>query len=224
MTRGIVVLRPEPGNGATASALRERGQTVTQLPLFEVRPIIWTPPDPADHDALMLSSANTLRHAGAGLAALGTLPVLAVGKATATAAHAAGLDVVLTGAGHAADLVQAAQEAGYSRILHLGGRDAMTAAGGIIAQSLVVYASDSLAIDAAAAARLEGQVAMIHSARAGTALADIADTYRIDRATIRIAAISPAVAHACGEGWGQIAIAGTPTDAALADEAVRLTD
>ena len=57
----IAVLRPEPGNTATAAWLAAAGFTVRRLPLFEVRPIDWSPPDPADHDAIVFTSANALR-------------------------------------------------------------------------------------------------------------------------------------------------------------------
>ena len=86
MSRPIVVLRPEPGNRVTAAAIEGRGLRAIRLPLFAVQPVAWQAPDPAGFDALLLTSANAVRHGGAGLARLLSLPVFAVGEATADAA------------------------------------------------------------------------------------------------------------------------------------------
>jgi uroporphyrinogen-III synthase len=37
MTRSLAVLRPEPGNAATAARIEARGLTAIRLPLFEMR-------------------------------------------------------------------------------------------------------------------------------------------------------------------------------------------
>ena len=66
----VVVLRPEPGNTRTATALRALGMDVRQIPLFAVVPVDWTSPDPARFDALLLTSANAVRRAGIGVEAL----------------------------------------------------------------------------------------------------------------------------------------------------------
>src|SRR3546814_9776925 len=50
-----------------------------------------------DFDALLLTSAFAAREAGPEIARLATLPVYAVGDATARAAEAAGLTVAMTG-------------------------------------------------------------------------------------------------------------------------------
>ncbi len=79
----LAVLRPEPGNAATAARIAAAGARTIRLPLFAVGPLAWTPPDPAVHDALLLTSANAVRQAGPGLAGYRTLPVHAVGAAPA---------------------------------------------------------------------------------------------------------------------------------------------
>ena len=66
MTRPIAVLRPEPGNAATADRIAALGLAAIRLPLFEVRALDWAPPDPAGFDALLLTSANAPRLAGPG--------------------------------------------------------------------------------------------------------------------------------------------------------------
>jgi uroporphyrinogen-III synthase len=220
MSRAVAVLRPEPANGATAAVLEAAGVPVLRMPLFFVRPIAWVPPDPAGFDALLLTSANAVRHAGPGLAKLRALPVHAVGAATAAAARAAGLTVVATDTGGAAALVAAARDAGVGRALLLGGRERMLGAGGIVAQAVTVYASEPLALADDALASLAGTVALVQSARAGARLAALLNPDR--RATITLAAISPAAAGAAGAGWRQVAIAERP--AALIDLARALAE
>ena len=105
MTRTLAVLRPEPGNAATVARARAAGFATLSLPVFAVVPLAWDVPDPADYDALILTSANAVRHAGAGLDRLRVLPVFAVGARTAAAARAAGFDVAQTGCEDAAALL-----------------------------------------------------------------------------------------------------------------------
>lgn len=211
--RPVAVLRPEPGNAATAARLAAIGRQVIRLPLFAVRPLAWTPPDPADHDALLLTSANTLRHGGAGLAALRALPALTVGEATAQAARRAGFAVALTGSGDAAALLALAEARGYRHLLHLGGRERTVDAGGAIARAIDVYASEAIAPAMDGIAQLAGSIALLHSARAAARLAALVAPE--DRPAILLAAIGPAVATAAGGGWGGVAVADAPDDAAL---------
>ena len=96
--RRVLVLRPEPGATATLRRARERGLEAEAVPLFEVEPVEWSVPDPSDFDALLLTSANAVRHGGPGLQALRELPVHAVGEATARAAREAGFAVATIGA------------------------------------------------------------------------------------------------------------------------------
>lgn len=221
MSRRVAVLRPEPGNAATCARARAAGLDVTALPLFVVEPLPWIPPDPAEHDALLLTSANSVRHAGAGLSAFARLPVLAVGAATADAARMAGLDVMMAGSHDAAALI-ADSGARWHRLLHLGGRETTIAAGGIVTRSILVYASVARPVDDAAIAGLAGAVPLLHSARAAATFAALADRAGLDRATMAVAAISDAVAVAAGAGWAAVAIAPAPTDAALIAAAARL--
>lgn len=220
MTRPIAVLRPEPGNAATAARVEALGLIATRLPLFATRAVAWTPPDPAAFDALVLTSANAVRLAGPGLAVLGDLPVHAVGAATADAASAAGLSVRTIGNGDAAALMASAMASGVRHALFLCGRDHMLQPGGIIAQAVPVYAADPVEV---VATSLAGAVALLHSARAARRLADIADAGP-GRAAIRIAALSRTVAAAAGDGWGAVIAAEAPTDDALLAVAITLAD
>jgi uroporphyrinogen-III synthase len=215
--RRLVVVRPEPGNARTAAAARAKGWTVDAMPLFAVVSVAWVPPDPAIFDALLLTSANAVRHAGETLASLRALPVVAVGQATATAARDAGLAVVLTGDSDAAAGVVEARARGFARLLHLAGRDRVEQPG---VTAMTVYASEALPPPAGAAARLDGAVVLLHSARAARTVAALAGT----RATTAVAALSPAVLDAAGTGWRAAAAAARPTDAALLAAAATLAD
>ncbi|WP_375392196.1 uroporphyrinogen-III synthase [uncultured Sphingomonas sp.] len=221
MSRAALVLRPAPGDAATAGRLAAIGMTTIRQPLFAVRPVAWTPPGASGFDALMLTSANAVRHAGPGLAGLRDLPVVAVGRATAAAAAAVGFTVALTGCSDAAALAAAARACNPTRLLHLAGRDHIAIPG---VTSVAVYASDPLPVPAGAARSWEGQVALLHSERAARRFAALVDRDRANRGRIVLAAISPAVRDAAGTGWAVAFAADEPTDTALVTLAARLID
>lgn len=216
MTRAIAVLRPEPGNTRTACRVEAAGAEAIRLPLFRVAPLGWAMPDLAEVDALLLTSANAARHGDIAGSALARLPVWAVGAATAAAAVAAGLTVVRVGDADAATLVA---DRGATRLLHLGGRE-RTPLGGIPA--IAVYAAEPIAV--ARPGRLAGCVALLHSARAARRLGELVDAAGLDRATLRLAALSTAVRDAAGAGWEHAAAAPVPTDDALLALAMTLAD
>ncbi|OYY70669.1 uroporphyrinogen-III synthase [Sphingomonas sp. 28-63-12] len=215
MSRLVAVLRPEPGNSATVARAQALGLEALALPLFAVESLPWVVPNPAGFDALVLTSANSVRAAGPGLDRLSALPVLAVGSATAAAARAAGFDVMTVGTTDAAALLAAAGAAGMQRVLHLGGRESMVSIGGIVAESLAVYASNSVSVPVPMLARLIDGIALLHSPRAGQRLAALIDIAGLPRARIMIAALSEAVATAAGAGWQAAIIAAHPADDAL---------
>jgi uroporphyrinogen-III synthase len=221
MTRPVAVLRPEPGNAATAARVEAAGLTAIRLPLFAVHALDWAVPDPAAFDALVLTSANAPRLAGPGLGAFASLPVFAVGPATADAAQAEGLTIAETGDGDGADLAATLAARGFTRALLLAGRDRHLQVGGVIADAIAVYASDPLPIEAAAIESLAGAVVLLHSARAAQRFAEMAGPVR---GSIHVAAISLAVADAAGPGWARVAAAPAPDDAALVALAGRLAD
>lgn len=224
MTRPVAVLRPEPGNQATAARIEAAGLRAIRLPLFVVRPLDWTPPDPRQFDALILTSANAARLAGAGLDAVRSLPVHAVGAATAAAAQAQGLSVATVGHGDGDDLLDTLAAQDVERALLLAGRDRRLDSGGIVAQAIAVYASDSTPVAPAAIRNLSGAVALLHSARAAQRLGELVDQNGIDCGSIRLGAISRAVADAAGTGWDHVAAASSPDDEALVVLAQRLAD
>lgn len=222
MSRPVAVLRPEPGNATTAARVEAAGLTAIRLPLFETRPLDWAVPDPSQFDALILTSANAARFAGAGLAQLATLPVYAVGEATAESARDNGLTVTHVGHSDGAALIAEAAARGVRRALLLAGRDRVLDTGGIVAATIAVYASDPRPMTNAAI--LNGAVALLHSARAARHLAALVDEAGLSRAAVHLVAISPAVLQAAGSGWGGGASAAAPVDAEMIAAAARLAD
>ncbi len=224
MSRPIAVLRPEPGNRVTAAAIEATGRRAIRLPLFEARPIQWEAPDPGAFDALIVTSANAMRHGGAGLAPLLNLPVYAVGEATAEAARRAGFRVAATGSTGSADLIAIAKAAGVRSALHPAGRERTIEPGGIVTRVVTVYATDPIPVDEPTAKRLAGSVVLVQSARTGARLAEIVDDAGLDRATIALVAIGRRAADAAGPGWQHVIVPPDFAGTALTDAAIALAD
>jgi len=205
--RRLLLLRPEPGLTQSANRAAELGLEVIARPLFQVEPVSWQVPDPNNYDALLLTSANAVRHAGKELMKVSRLPVFAVGPATAEAALGAGLTLTRSGRGGVIDLLE--DIPGALRLLHLAGEHRRKIESRHSIDSLTVYRSE--AIDEPGLPPLQGLVAAVHSPRAAARLADLARTR--DRTTI--AAISLNAADACGPGWERIEVAAAPDDPSL---------
>jgi len=208
--RPLVILRPEPGASATADQARAMGLDVRTIPLFEIVPLPWTSPDPTQFDALVVTSANALRHGGAELERLKALPVYAVGAATAAVARASGFDVTAIGEGG----VRAMRLPKEERLLHLAGREHADSGA---TMTIPVYEAIEVSSDLNA---LDDCVVAVHSPRAGRRLGELVER----RSRITIAAISPAAAEACGTGWQRVHAASQPNDEALLALAARLCD
>jgi len=203
--RQFLLLRPEPGLSASAEQARQLGLKVIACPLFRIEPVAWRGPDPADFDALLLTSANAVQFGGPELDRLKALPVHAVGEATAEAARKAGFGVASTGTGNAGDLLAALPST--LRLLHLAGQDHRET--GRDLDRRVVYRS--AAIDDPPLPPLDGLVVAVHSPRAGQRLAEFA----VQRDQTMLVAISRQAADAAGHGWERIEVAGEPNDSSL---------
>lgn len=216
--RPLIVTRPEPGNSRTVERARAMGFDARAMPLFTARPLEWTAPPPADFDALLLTSASAARLAGPGLASLASLPVYAVGAATADAANATGLTVAMAGTADAQPLLDAMTSRNIRRILWLCGRDRTELGAGSAALTpLPCYAVDRIAPPYAWAGLIAAPAMLLaHSVRAAAYISELAGTAR---GHLALVAISPKVAAAAGDGWGAIAIAGQPDDAAMLAQA-----
>lgn len=212
-----LVLRPEPGAAATLASARAIGLDALAFPLFTIRALAWSPPPRESLDAVLLGSANALRHAGPALASYRGLPAYAVGETTAQAARDAGLDIVATGRGGLQPMLDALQP-GHRRLLRLAGRERITlhVPGGAEIVTREVYASDPLpASPALLDALAQPAVALLHSGEAAARLARICDEAGIDRSRIALAAIGPRVVARAGSGWAALRSAPMPDDAAL---------
>lgn len=223
----LLVLRPEPGATATAARAKGVGCEAIIAPLFSIQTVAWEVPDPTAHDALLLTSANAVRHAGEGLVRLASLPAFAVGSATARAAQEAGLRVVNVGSGDAVEIVKHLALAGYCRPLHLTGADhrAVDHRGVCVTRVIVYRAGAVVELPAVALRPLQaGAVALLHSPRAAALFAQLLAPLGELKAGVRLAVISDAARIAAGEGWRAVAVAARPTDDALLAAAATLCE
>jgi len=226
----LVVTRPKAEGVRTAAILAALGHEVLLAPLLRIEPVA------ADlsgrWDAVILTSANAPA-AVAGYpegAALRSLPVFAVGTASAEAARAAGFSRVIAAGGNArelSDLILERCAATGARLLYLAGEDrASDLAGDLIRRGMavatrVVYRAVTLPlpprlIAALAADDVEG---VMHFSRrtaeaylAGARAADILEA----ALAVQHFCLSPRVAeplHAAGAGY--VAAAARPEEAAL---------
>ncbi|MFA7587176.1 MAG: uroporphyrinogen-III synthase, partial [Novosphingobium sp.] len=58
----LVVIRPQPGCDSTVTAARAMGLDARSFPLFHIRPVAWEVPAADSFDAVMVGSANAMRH------------------------------------------------------------------------------------------------------------------------------------------------------------------
>ena len=214
----LLVLRPEPGASATAHRARALGLAAFVEPLFEIAPLPWIAPDPADFDAVMMTSANAARHGGPQLARYRGLPLFAVGPATAAAARAAGFNVAVQGGGDVSALWTGVEAGPHRRVLQLGGEHRRSCTPARIAVVEVpVYLSravDGLSNAARDVAR-SGAIALLHSPRAAALFAGLIDRAEINRTLVHIVAISATAAQRAGTGWAGVMAADEPSDAAM---------
>lgn len=220
MTDGppLIVTRPEPGNAATVERARAMGFDARAMPLFAAHAIDWRSPAPENFDALLLTSAFAARLAGPELARLASLPVHAVGAATAWAAEAAGLAVAMTGSSGAQRLLDDMTSENNRNILWLCGRDRSEFdARGAAITALPCYAVDRVAPPAEWDALIAAPAILLaHSARAARRISKLVGGAR---AHLSLVAIGPAAAASAGSGWRDLAIAEQPDDVAILAQA-----
>ncbi len=209
----LFVLRPEPGASATVEAARAEGLDAVPMPLFRIEPVAWEAPEAGGFDAVLLTSANGVRHAGDQLLQLRGLKAYCVGKATAAAARGAGFGAAAVGEAGVERLL--ASIAPDERLLHLAGEDRTDVAdedGRLTV--LTVYRAVELPPPAGIEA-VQGAVVTLHSARAARRFAALVDACGINRSRIAVAAISETVLNEAAKGWAQAEAADTPTSPSL---------
>lgn len=212
----ILAIRPEPGLSRTIAAGREAGLAIGGVPLFELRPLAWHPPPAEAFDALLVGSANALRHGGNALEGYRALPVHAVGRETAAAARALGFGVPRTGEGGLQALLDAADRP--LRYLRLAGAAhvPLEVPEGFVVTTRIVYESAPLSISRALVDLLrEAPLVLIHSGEAARHFAGECDRLAIPRERIALAALAPRIAAVAGRGWVRVESAAAPQDCAL---------
>ncbi|MEO8722876.1 MAG: uroporphyrinogen-III synthase [Sphingobium sp.] len=214
MTR-LVLLRPQPGADHSAARAKDAGFDVISCPLFTVHPLAWLAPDPALFDAIMLTSANALRHGGSQLGQYIKLPAFAVGAATAQTAQLAGFVNVHAGGENAQQLIADMIGAGHRQVLHIAGRDVRPVdAGSLHLTRVSVYESGEASSAQELNAHLQrGDVLLVHSARAAQRLASL--VLPEARSALNLVAISDIALAAAGPGWNRARAAFTPDDGAM---------
>lgn len=188
------------------------GLDVRVHPLFAPQAVAWTPPPPADFDALLFTSANGVRLAGAPVERYRTLPAYAVGRATAQAMADAGFVDVGCGESDGSAIARRIAADGHRRVLHLAGTTvAAMDEGPLQVTRIPVYSMAALPPDPALAVNAEpGSVLLIHSPRAGERLAE--QIAASTRAGLHIVAISAVAGRACGPGWASVTHPASPRD------------
>lgn len=212
----ILVVRPEPGLAATVTAAKDMGLNAVGYPLFEICPVPWELPDVESVDALLIGSANAIRHGGAGLRALAGKPVYAVGKATADAAKEAGFEIAMVGTGGLQNVL-AAVPAG-TNLLRLAGAEhvPLELPAGVSMETRIVYKAVPLELpEPLRALQQLGLTVLLHSAAAARQFDAEARRLALHRGRITLIAIGPRVAEAAGEGWADIHVCNTPNDNAM---------
>jgi uroporphyrinogen-III synthase len=205
----LLITRPQPGADATAATLAALGHQPVVQPLLATEAADWalpaTPPD-----AVLITSAASVRHAGAAAAALMGLPAHAVGGATAAAARAAGWRAVREGPGNVQALLDGLPPC---RLLHLAGADRTDAQppAGVVVDIATVYR----AVLKPLAALPDVAGVLLYSARTARHFAAEWDRLGGARGAVKLYAISPAALAAAGSGWASAQAAPQPTEAAL---------
>jgi uroporphyrinogen-III synthase len=214
----LLIIRPQPGNDASARRASKAGFEPVQLPFFEIASRAWEAPDKAHYDALLFTSANAVRHAGTGLQHFHKLPIHAVGRQTAMALRNLGLDVATTGAGDAKAALMNAARLRHNRLLWLAGEDHidLTPPQGGNIDTHICYAAEALPISEGFRTRIaSADIVAFHSARAARCFCDALAKLALDRNRLVAAAFSPAIAAAAGTGWRALVVAPEPKDGAL---------
>lgn len=214
----IIAIRPQPGCAATLAAGAALGLTVAPHPLFAAGPVAWSVPDAAEYDAVLLGSANGVRHGGAGLATLTALPAICVGETTARVARDAGFAVALVGNGGLQQVLPQAHVMGFTRLLRLSGEAhvPLDLPAGMRVETRIVYTVAARPIEAPLAETLRGgAVVLLHSGEATAHFAGEVDRLGLPRNRIALACLAPRIAGHAGRGWAALAVAPATEDAAL---------
>jgi uroporphyrinogen-III synthase len=233
----VLVTRPHPDGEATAAALRAKGIEVLLAPMLRFEPVAFHDDEEVRYGAVLVTSANALRGIEPHLkgSRLLKLPLFAVGAHTASAAHRAGFDNVISASGDAANLrdfvvasVKAKELKRASMLLYLAGADLARDLAGELGEhgfTVVTHTTYRMiavpnlpheARDAFAASRIE---AVLHySRRSARAFLEAARAGGVEISALAIpqCCISGAVASVVRDaGAAQVTVAASPNENAL---------
>jgi uroporphyrinogen-III synthase len=230
--RTVLVTRPVEDAGPLAQRIEALGHRTIVEPLLTIR-FLGARIDLSGVQALAFTSANGVRalKAALGDGVPATMPVFAVGRATAKAARDAGFEKVTAAAGDVESLAARIGEdvqASGGAILHIAGRDragdlaAALARQGFEARRVVLYAADAaseLTAGTVTALR-KGAVddVVIFSPRTARQFVTLVGDagLRSDMRRVRLLAFSPRVADAAKElSFASVAVAARTDEDAL---------
>ncbi len=224
----VLVVRPEPGLSATVAAANAMGLNAIGYPLFEIEPLSWECPDPSGIDALLIGSANAIRHGfpvgGAALARLGSKPVYAVGQSTAQIARDAGFEVAVAGTGGLQNVLDSVPP--QTRLLRVAGADhvPLNVPASVSMETVIAYKSVPRELPEPLRPLQDfGLIVLLHSAAAAHQFVRESRQLALDRGRITLIAIGPRVAEAAGAGWRAIHVSPQPNDDALLEMALEIT-
>ncbi len=230
MTRRALLTRPRPDAAATMRALQARGFEVMLEPMLEVVTIPDVAIDLTGVQAFLVTSANGVR-ALAESTPERSLPVLAVGEASARTARLLGFQQVANADGDVAGLaalVRRRLDPGNGVLLHAAASQVAGDLKGLLEDSgfqvrrVILYeARQSEALSEEAVAALAGgqlDAALFYSPRTAATFASLLGAAGLDDACRGIVAygLSPAVADQIGGlPWRRLRIAARPRQDAV---------
>lgn len=182
----VWITRAQPGADATAARVRALGCEALVAPLLAVRMLPDVEISLAGVGALAFTSGNGVR-AFAKACAERSLPVFAVGAATAETAREMGFQTVRSADGDVSDLAQAIaahREGIGGLVLHPGAAELAGDLAGALARAqvetrtLTLYDTVPVPLSAAVLEQLSTvDVALVHSAKGGRALAAVLEAH-----------------------------------------------
>ncbi|WP_299324000.1 uroporphyrinogen-III synthase [Parasphingopyxis sp.] len=222
MTSQLVIFRPEPGASQTAQRAADSGWNVLKLPLFTIASLDWDAPAPAPFDAVLMTSANSARFGGPGLARFTHLPLYTVGAHTAEAARDLGFETIVTGDAGAAAMADRLRADGRTKIFHPAGKAARPFdESGLSITRVAAYAAVRTAPPDLSVIG-EDAVLLVHSPRSALYLDELCSAQAIARDRLPLVAISEAALAKAGTGWKVAIAVERPSDAAMLDAALAL--
>jgi uroporphyrinogen-III synthase len=220
--RPLLILRPQPGNDASAEQATALGIEVMQLPLFEIVPAEDQPAPDGPFDALLVTSPNGARYGEALIRKFAHLPVYVVGEASAEAVRQSGAQTIIVGGGNAVSTIPIIVEAGHQRILHVCGEETRPFDPlGLRITRHIVYRSEArdMRRHTKALVTMPSCVIAVHSPAAGRRLNALLPPSCRNHFVL---AISDAAAQAAGSGWRRVVVSPEPNDSALLHVATSL--